>query len=94
MDAFWAEIDNQLRALRTCRTPDEVIALLQPPSSGDAFFAGGGGDVHPDVPLRMAGWVYAKIGADYYGVMRAPNSDVITYVEGDTYCGDRMPDGL
>lgn len=44
MDDFWTAIDEQCAAMRTAKTVDEVIALLNrhgPPSPGDAFFGGG-----------------------------------------------------
>lgn len=86
--AFWAHIEAQLDELRTAQSADDVIRILDAPSSGDAFFAGGGGDVTPMEPLSEAGWRVTWAEANYYYVMRAPNGDLITYVEGDVYRGD------
>lgn len=91
IDLFWAHIDTQLEALKTVGSADEVIAVLDPPSSGDAFFAGSGGDGSVADSLRDAGWTTAVYEADYYWVMKAPNGDLITYVEGDVYRGNTMP---
>lgn len=94
LDSYWAVIDDQLEKLKTARTAKDVVDLLQPPSSGDAFFGGGGGDVLPDEVLLFAGWRYVKFEAPYYWVMRARNGDLITYVEGDIYVGDTMLPGM
>lgn len=88
MDGFWGHIDAQLAKLRTAGTADDVIRLLDPPSSGDAFFAGSGGDDSLMEALEAAGWVVTWAEASYYYVMKAPNGDLITYVEGDVYRGD------
>jgi hypothetical protein len=88
MDSFWAHIDKQLAELCTAKTADDVIRILDGPSSGDAFFAGSGGDGSIASSLFEAGWDCTWREADYYWVMRAPNGDEITYVEGDVYRGD------
>lgn len=96
-DGFWAEIDAQLDALRTAQTAADVFAILGQSSAQDgraaAFFAGGGGDVLPDEPLMEAGWRFVAHQAPYYWCMRAPNGDVISYVEGDVYAGNVLPTG-
>jgi hypothetical protein len=94
-DKFWVEIDAQLDKLSRATTPDEVISILggkEAASSGDAFFAGSGGDHQVSEALVEAGWRYAWSEASYYWAMRAPNSqDGITYVEGDIYRGVQSP---
>lgn len=89
LDGFWEHIDQQLKALCEAKTADEVIRILDEPSSGDAFFAGSGGDGTVSESLSEAGWRYVWCEAGYYWAMRAPNGDVITYVEGDVYRGDQ-----
>jgi hypothetical protein len=95
LDGFWAAIDHQLEQLRTATTVDEVIGILggkHPDSSGDAFFAGGGGDGSVYESLREAGWEVAWFDAGYYWAMRTPDGrDGITYVEGDIMRGVRKP---
>lgn len=88
LDRFWDHIDAQLEALKSATTADQVIEVLDPPSSGDAFFAGGGGDGRVQESLHEAGWRTVWAEAWYYYVMKAPNGDQITYVEGDVYRGD------
>jgi hypothetical protein len=88
MREFWDNINTQLAELRTARTADDVIRILDPPSSGDAFFAGSGGGDTVEEALGEAGWQVTWSEAHYYYVMRAPNGDMITYVEGDVYRGD------
>lgn len=89
---FWEAIEQQLTELRTAKTADEVIRILggsENAGSGDAFFAGGGGDGRVSDSLESAGWEFVWRDAWYYYVMAAPNGDMITYVEGDVYKGDQ-----
>lgn len=90
-DGFWQHIERQLAAIAALPKTagvDDVIALLDPPSSGDAFFAGGGGDDSLMEALEKAGWHTVWAEAWYFYVMEAPNGDKLTYVEGDVYRGD------
>lgn len=94
IDAFWETIDEQLSDLASAKTVDDVIGILggsAEASSGDAFFAGSGGDGSIASALREAGWLYVWREADYHWSMRAPNGDGITYVEGDVYRGIQRP---
>jgi hypothetical protein len=91
MDDFWAEIEAQCAEMRQARSADEVIVILNrygSPSSGDAFFAGGGGDTRVSECLREAGWDTVWYDAHYYWVMEAPDGSLLTYIEGDVYKGD------
>lgn len=95
MDEFWATIDKQLTELERAKTADDVIRVLggaAGASSGDAFFAGSGGDRSVEDALDRAGWSYVWRQASYYWAMCAPNGDGITYVEGDVYRGIQRPD--
>lgn len=94
MDDFWATIDAQLAELGRAQTVDDVIRVLggaEGASSGDAFFAGSGGDGSVEGALSNAGWTHVWREAHYYWAMRAPNGDGITYVEGDIYRGIQRP---
>lgn len=87
---FWQAIEAQCAELRTAKTADAVIEILNrygPPSVGDAFFAGSGGDTQVHGCLDEAGWTYVWREADYHWAMRAPDGSMITYVEGDIYRG-------
>lgn len=91
---FWEAIEAQLEQVATATTADEVIAVFQPPSSGDGFFAGSGGDRDLEGVLSAAGWSHAWREAAYYWAMIPPGGDRrqgITYVEGDLYKGIRQP---
>jgi hypothetical protein len=96
-DSFWAVIDAQLNELRTAATADDVLRILSQErnpygpgaSSADGFFAGEGGDMA--WALLESGWFTIWSQADYHWAKRAANGDVITYVEGDVYRGDRRP---
>lgn len=93
MDDFWKAIEAQCAELRTAKTADEVIEILNrygPPSTGDAFFAGSGGDTQVHGCLDDAGWTYVWREADYYWVMQAPDGSQITYVEGDVFKGNQV----
>lgn len=90
-DGFWKHIEDQLAAIAALPKTagvDDVIELLDPPSSGDAFFAGSGGDDSLMEALEKAGWHVVWAEAHYFYVMQAPNGDKLTYVEGDVYRGD------
>lgn len=91
MNKFWAAIEAQCAELRTAKSANEVVTILNkygPPSSGDAFFAGGGGDTGVNECLYEAGWVITWAEANYYWVMQAPDGSLLTYIEGDVYLGD------
>lgn len=98
-DNFWTVIEAQLIELRTAKTADDVVRILSlernPHGPGvaagdaDGFFAGGGGDGSVWAALADAGWSTVWRKASYYWAMQAPNGDLITYVEGDIYRGDR-----
>jgi hypothetical protein len=91
MSEFWDAIDAQLAELASAGGADDVIRILggaEQASSGDAFFAGSGGDGSVREALAQAGWVVVWSEASYYYVMQSPNGDLITYVEGDIYRGD------
>lgn len=101
---FWGAVKQQLTELRTATSADDVLRILAPDrcpyrledpnwdgidGKAEGFFAGGGGDDDMWDALDDAGWEIVWAEADYYYAMRAPNGDVITYVEGDVYRGDR-----
>ena len=99
-DSFWAAIEGQLDKLREARTVDDVVGVLaDPPAviadyigdgcSGDAFFAGSGGDTRILDVLIDAGWRTTWFEASYYYVLEAPDGGELTYIEGDIYRGDR-----
>lgn len=95
---FWEVIESQLRELGTASTADDVIRILSNErnplgggSAGDGFFAGSGGDGSVEGALFDAGWTHVWSEASYYWCMRAPNGDLITYVEGDIYRGNQRP---
>lgn len=97
-EAFWNVIAAQLAELRTASSADDVLRVLgndRNPlgggSAGDGFFAGGGGDASVMGALATAGWTLEWAQASYHYAMRAPNGDVITYVEGDIYRGNHRP---
>jgi len=92
VDTFWSEVSTCLDELETATTTDAVINGLNKhfsPSSGDAFFGGSGGDRQLLDSLRTAGWTTIWAEAPYYYVARNSAGELITYVEGDVYRGDR-----
>jgi hypothetical protein len=93
LDTFWAGVEAQLKELRTAKTADDVLRIcpaVPGTSSGHGFFAGGGGDGSVEGSLSDAGWTSVRRDAWYYWAMRAPNGDMITYVEGDLYRGNQL----
>lgn len=98
-NAFWDTIKDQWNELTTAKSADDVMRILSPArnpygdssmASGEGFFAGSGGDDQVYDALRQAGWKVVEAEADYYWCMKAPNGDLITYIEGDVYRGNRM----
>lgn len=91
MSTFWDDIAEQLAELQTATTADDVLRILPGTdgASGEGFFAGSGGDDTVMEALQEAGWHVTWAEASYYYVMRAPNGDEITYVEGDIFRGDQ-----
>lgn len=99
VDNFWAVIEAQLNELGAAATADDVLRILSlernpygsdnADGAADGFFAGSGGDGSVLEVLRDAGWSVVWSQASYYYVAEAPNSDRITYIEGDIYRGDK-----
>lgn len=91
LDEFWAAIDTQRELLRKATTNDAVLRIcpaIPGVASGDGFFGGSGGGGSIWGELSEAGWEPVWSDADYYWCMRAPNGDMLTYVEGDLYRGN------
>lgn len=87
---FWDDVNNALEQAREARTADELVTALNrwhPPSSGDAFFAGSGGDGALIDALRASGqWKLHAIEADYHWqALSLVDGSSIEYVEGDVY---------
>jgi len=100
LDNFWAAVEAQLEELKSAKSADDVLRILSNErnpygdptmSSGDGFFAGGGGDETPYGSLMQAGWAVLWMEAGYYYALRAPDGSMITYIEGDIYRGNRRP---
>ncbi|MUL61245.1 hypothetical protein B5P44_01585 [Mycobacterium sp. CBMA 213] len=88
---FWANVNASLDAIERARTVDEVINILNSyfaPSSGEAFFAGSGGDRQLMEALLEAGWTIPWDQGDIYFVARDPSGNLLTYTEGDVDRGD------
>lgn len=98
LDGFWEAIDSQLAEATKAKSAADVMRIFRTEANpyGDpgitnakAFFGGSGGDATLYGALMKAGWTWVK-GDDIFWVMKAPNGDLITYVEGDIYEGDQM----
>jgi hypothetical protein len=92
LDAFWDDVDRALDEVESASTVAAVIDILNSrfsPSSGDAFFPGSGGDRQLFDALRIAGWKLVWAEADYFYVARDLHGNLLTYIEGDVYAGDR-----
>jgi hypothetical protein len=97
LKAFWANVDAALDRCAQADTVEDVITILNEhfePSSGEAFFAGSGGDnqlldkLHWYRPVRT--WKIVRYDAPYYWCLADPNGDLLTYIEGDVYRGNTM----
>lgn len=86
---FWEQVDNALADARVSRTADELITALNQwhePSSGDAFFAGSGGDNQLVDALDRGVWQVTYIESDYHWTaLSGVDGSGIEYVEGDVY---------
>lgn len=93
-DQFWQNIAGQLERLEHATSAAQVFEVCPPipgtsAPNAQGFFEGGGGDTLPIEPLVAAGWKTVEWRARYWWAMRAPNGDIVTYIEGDLYLGDR-----
>jgi hypothetical protein len=95
-DSFWDNVDRCARGLRSATSVDGAIAILNDhfitesaDSAADAFFGGSGGDDQVMDMLSDAGWTIVWSEAVYFFVARDPHGDLLTYIEGDVYRGDR-----
>lgn len=86
-DSFWEHVDHQLERLKSARTADQVMEILDKGQQpGAAFFSGSGGDEQVIDSLLFAGWRTVWIEADYYWCARSPDGkSFITYIEGDVF---------
>ncbi len=86
---FWDQVDAALAGAQAAKTADELIAALNeqhPPSSGDAFFAGSGGDNQLINALDRAYWKVHSVEAGYHWqAVSTVDGSHIEYVEGDVY---------
>ena len=87
-DGYWANVESQIKQMRSARSAADVIRILGPESasSGDAFFDGDGDEMED--ALMDAGWRTYRYEAPYYWVMKAPDGSFISYTEGDVSKGD------
>jgi len=87
MDRFWDEVTAALGEAEKARTAAEMIEALNrhyPPSCGDAFFAGSGGDVQLIDVLDSNFWRITVIEGDYHWeAVSLVDDSQIEYVEGD-----------
>jgi hypothetical protein len=97
LDDFWANVDTALERCAHADTVDEVMTILNEhfePSSGDAFFAGSGGDrqlldvLYWDRPSGP--WRLVRYDASYYWCLADRGGAMITYIEGDVERGNTM----
>jgi hypothetical protein len=85
---FWEDVDRALAGAWVTTTADELIDALNllwhPPSSGDAFYAGSGGDDELIDALDSAYWRLHDIEADYHWQATSKvDGSRIEYSEGD-----------
>ncbi|MDE8648101.1 hypothetical protein PXH69_24345 [Rhodococcus qingshengii] len=95
-DPFWDEINRKLDRVESATTADSVIEILGKDGDylvdGDAFFAGSGGDRPLFDALWKAGWHMIWSEASYFYVVQNNAGELMTYIEGDVYRGDKRPD--
>lgn len=92
-DIYWKVYDKCLDVIRDHgATVDDVIRILLtywPPSSGDAFFPGGGDRTLVGVLLwERDDWYTVWAEADYYCCLRDSQGGLLSYIEGDVERGD------
>lgn len=98
IDKYWRDqTDAMDKIVAEGRTVEDVIAILNEyfePSSGDAFFPGGGDEEVLSTLMQTPGWTFPWIQASYYFAARDANGDGLTYVEGDVSRGVQRPLGV
>lgn len=89
LDRFWSAVADYLEQAKTSPTAAALIELTNrywDRSSGDAFFAGSGGDEQLfDAIATNPAFTFDWIEADYYWSASDRNGDRVEYVEGDLY---------
>ena len=103
MDKFWEAVNQQLAELRSAKSADDVLRILNHErnpygdpsmaSNADGFFAGSGGDGGVYDALSEAGWRVIRWEAQYFFSMVSPAGDSITYIEGDIFRGTHRAGG-
>lgn len=100
---FWSAIDSILDRIEAERpdTFDAVRDILDHPeqrayagvyTEDASFFGGSGGDRSLWSALSAAGWRSVWWEASYYYAATHPaTGDVLTYIEGDVFRGNRLP---
>lgn len=91
-ESFWVRVDKCLDSIEDEYSADGVIAVLNnyfDKSSGAAFFGGSGGDRQLWESLAKAGWKKIWSEEHYYYVVESSAGELLTYMEGDVYRGDR-----
>lgn len=91
---FWAAIEQQLIALSSAKSADDVAEILgdSPGITGGmiGFFAGSGGDGRVWGSLMRAGWDVEFTEFDYWFTAFPPgDGDGIKYIEGDVFRVER-----
>lgn len=79
------------RRVAAYSSPDDVIAAYphqEGISAGQGFYEGDGDDLADE--LSSAGWRSVRWEAPYYWCMKAPNGQLLSYVEGDLYRGNKL----
>ena len=95
LDDYWANQDRALdRIIAEGKTAADVIRILNEhftPSSGVAFFPGGGNRDLLGTLDDTPGWRTVWVEASYYFAARDSAGNGITFVEGDVYEGVQRP---
>ena len=95
--AFWHSVENSLDEIEKASTVDQVLDVLDRyfaedwshSTAGDTFFPGSGGDRQLREALLSAGWAIVWAEAEFYYVARDRTGQLLTYIEGDVFRGDR-----
>lgn len=93
---YFDRIDSANAAINAATTVDEIIAIcdkhfpaeIAAGADGDSFYPGGA-DEDLFSSLNLDTWTFPWIRSEFFFSIQDPQGNIMTYIEGDLYRGNR-----